>query len=83
MEYMGWEWLPRARAHPSKVDTEMIGNRGAKHELQTQERDRDLVTDAICNGTDEVLMMVIIMIAAARWNLLEDNRYVDLMVLED
>jgi hypothetical protein len=67
-----WEWLPRAHAHPSEVDIEMVGNRETQHGLQTQER--DLETATICDGTDEVLMMVIIMVAAARWSLLEDNR---------
>jgi hypothetical protein len=34
----------------------------------------DIMTDAIWKGTGEVPMMMMRMMAAARWNLLEDYR---------
>jgi hypothetical protein len=37
-EYTGWEWLPRARAYPSEVDIEMVGNRENEQEMTTHEQ---------------------------------------------
>jgi hypothetical protein len=73
VECTGWELRPRARAYPSEVDIEMGGNnRENEHEMTTL--DTDIKIDTIWKGTGEVPMMMMRMMEAARWNLLEDYR---------
>jgi hypothetical protein len=81
MEYTGWEWFPRAGAHPSEVEIEMVaGNGETQHEIQTHES--DLMTNGSWSvTTGDVSMMRMrmrmrmrmMMIAAASWNLLLDD----------
>jgi hypothetical protein len=65
--------VPRARAYPtSEVDIKKVGNRENEHEMTTHEA--DVMTDA--SWTEDVgegqMMMRRTMMAAARWNRLDD-----------
>jgi hypothetical protein len=58
---------------------EMVGNRDAQHESQTLEKVMSTATIDGDNGEVSISKMV----ATARWNLLKDNRQVNLMVVKD
>jgi hypothetical protein len=65
--------VPRAHAYPSEVDIKTVGNRENEHEITTHET-ADIMTDASWTGIGEGTMMMRMMMAAARWNQLDDYR---------